>query len=524
MKEILSIILFSVTILSFSNTNKTFQKSGLNILVFTRTETYRHHSISDGLKSIREISDEQLWEMTATEDPSFFNTTYLEKVDVIVFLNTSGNILNKEEKKDFENFIRNGGGFVGIHAASDTEYNWPFYQDLIGAQFKNHPEVQKARLIVHKNTRHPATNFLENEWITTDEWYYFKEPLKEHCNVLLELDESTIKRKITTGKPHPISWFHEKFVGRTFYTGLGHTKVQYANPFFKEHLKNAILWAGKQYDIQISNTWNNLLDKDLTKWNSFIGVPHTSVTLPFEFPKKDDVKKGKPLGLNNDPLQVFSVIEDKKGVFVLKISGEIYGGLTTKNMYQNYHFKCEFKWGDKKWEPRLDAKRDTGILFHATGKHGAFWNVWMRSLECQVQEKDFGDFFPLSGTIADIPVKDSTHKEGHIYDANGKEITSAYIEKYRGGRIRRSKNMENAHGEWNTLEIYTVDDKAVFIVNDELVSALKNTRYQESNNLEIPLHGGRIQIQSEGAEGYYRAIQIRGIDVFPKEILKITGW
>ncbi|OEK08908.1 hypothetical protein A8C32_00520 [Flavivirga aquatica] len=286
-----------------------------------------------------------------------------------------------------------------------------------------------------------------------------------------------------------------------------------------------MLWAGKRYNIQTSNTWVNLLDKDLTMWDKYIGVPHTSVTLPFEFPKRKNIKKGKPLGLNNDPLQVFSIIKEKKREPILKVSGEIYGGLTTKNMYQNYHFKCEFKWGNKKWEPRLKAKRDNGILFHATGAHGTFWNVWMRSLECQVQEDDFGDFFPLSGTIADIPVVNAPNGKGHVYKANGVEITSSFLGKHKGGRIKRSKNMEKPHGAWNTIEIYTVGNKSVFVVNGKIVSALKNTRYQQENsNLEIPLSGGRIQIQSEGAEAYYKAIQIKGIETFPESVLEVTGW
>ena len=514
---------FVFGLLSFSDAKKEHLKSPLNVLVFSKTDGFRHLSIPEGIKYLREISDEQSWKMTATEDASFFNVDYLKKVDVVIFLNTTGNVLNKKQEGAFENYIKKGGGFVGVHSASDTELNWSFYHELIGAQFKSHPRTQEARLIVNQNSNHPALSPLGKAWVTTDEWYYFKDAVKPYCNVLLELDESTIKGKGNSEKSHPIAWYHEKFGGRTFYTGLGHTKEQYTSTFFREHLKHGILWAGKRYEIKAPKKWVNLLDKDLTHWERYIGVPHTSVTLPFKFPKKKDVRKGRALGLNNDPLNVFSIEKDKEGNPNLHITGEIYGGLTTKNHYQNYHFKCEFKWGDKKWEPRLNAKRDSGILFHAIGAHGAFWNVWMRSLECQVQEQDFGDFFPLSETIADIKAVKSKGGKTHVYDANAKSITSSFIGKHEAGRVRGSKDMEKPRGEWNTIEIYTIANRAVFVINGELVSALTNTRYEE-DGMEIPLRGGRIQIQSEAAEAYYKSIQIRGIDDFPDKIKKLADW
>ncbi|WP_303315282.1 ThuA domain-containing protein [Flavivirga abyssicola] len=523
MKKLISILILCIISFEVLACSKITTKSQLNILVFTKTAGFRHTSIPEGIKALRTLSDEQLWNMTATEDASFFNPGYLEKIDVVIFMNTTGDILNEKQEKAFENYIKKGGGFVGIHGATHTELNWNFYYDLVGAQFEKHPKIQEARLIVHQDTKHPAINMLDNEWVTTDEWYYFKEPLKSHCKVLLDIDESTIVGSPNSGSSHPIAWYHEKFNGRVFYTGLGHTNEQYSNPFFIEHLKNGVLWAGKLYDISLSNQWINLLDEDLTAWDKYIGVPHTSVDLPFDFPKSDDVTKGTPLGLNNDVLNVFSVGQNKEKENILNITGEIYGGLTTKHMYQNYHFKCEFKWGEKKWEPRLGSKRDNGILFHATGAHAGFWNVWMRSLECQVQEGDFGDFFPLSGTIAEIPVVNSPKGKGHVYNSKGVEITSSFLGKHTGGRIQRSKNMENPHGEWNTVEIYAFGDRAVFVVNGEVVSTLKNTRY-ETNGIEIPLKGGRLQIQSEAAECYYKSIQIKGIDAFPEHIKRITGW
>src|SRR6478609_6403636 len=162
------------------------------------------------------------------------------------------------------------------------------------------------------------------------------------------------------------------------------------------------------------SAWLNLLDKDLSQWDKFIGVPHYSVNLP-GYPKGDGMN-GTPVGLNNDPLQVFK-IEEINGQPVLHISGEIYGGLSTKQEFGNYHFKTEFKWGTAKYEPRLNDKRDSGILYHAKGNQGAFWNVWMLSQEMQVQETDMGDYYAL-GPSMDIraAIKNSDNENTWMYD------------------------------------------------------------------------------------------------------------
>ncbi|MEM6772392.1 MAG: hypothetical protein AAF597_17580, partial [Bacteroidota bacterium] len=127
----------------------------------------------------------------------------------------------------------------------------------------------------------------------------------------------------------------------------------------------------------LSSAWMDLLDADFSHWEKFIGVPHVSVPLPEDVPKSENVHVGTPLGLNNDPLGVFTMIEEE-GEPVLKINGQVYGGLTTKEAYGNYHLQLQFKWAEKKWPPRLKARRDNGLLYHCTGPHGAFWNVWMR--------------------------------------------------------------------------------------------------------------------------------------------------
>ncbi|MEM9928729.1 MAG: DUF1080 domain-containing protein [Bacteroidota bacterium] len=272
-------------------------------------------------------------------------------------------------------------------------------------------------------------------------------------------------------------------------------------------------------EMSLTKRWKDLLDADFTHWEKFIGVPHVSVPLPPEVPKSENVHVGTPLGLNNDPLGVFTMVEED-GEPILKINGQIYGGLTSKQEYENYHLQLQFKWGEKKWPPRLNAQRDNGLLYHCTGPHGAFWNVWMRCLEFQIQERDMGDFFPLAGANAKIqnagPQADKqlTFKVGGPLGGVGSTFGN-----YRG---IRSTNEEKPHGEWNTLDLYTIGDQAFHVVNGVVVNALENA-FIVVDGKEIPLVRGKIQLQSEAADAFFRRIRIRKIRRIPKDILKQAG-
>lgn len=257
--------------------------------------------------------------------------------------------------------------------------------------------------------------------------------------------------------------------------------------------------------------WIELLDPKLSQWELWMGVPHTSVKdLPEGTPQMNDYTKGTPLGLANDPKRVFSVI-DEDGISVLKITGEIYGGLTTLKEFGDYHFSCEVKFGEKKWEPRLQKQRDSGLLYHCTGKHGAFWNVWMRCLEYQVQEENLGDLYLLAGTAADLPTSPSLTKVPGV--PNVKWDPAQPFKPAKGAE--RSFNHENPHGEWTTAEFYVLGRQAIHMVNGHVVLSLDKARLDEGT----PLTKGKLQIQSEGAEVYYRNIRIRPITTFPAKLL-----
>ncbi|MBM4111758.1 MAG: ThuA domain-containing protein [Phycisphaerae bacterium] len=214
------------------------------VLVFTKTAAFRHDSIPDGIRAVREIGA-GAFEIDATEDAAAFTDDNLTRYRAVVWLSTSGEVLNDEQQAAFERYIRAGGGYAGIHAASDTEYEWPWYGKLVGAYFQTHPPVQSATQTVEVRD-HASTRMLPERWMRTDEWYSFRSNPRgtEGIRVLMSLDESTYEpAPATMGADHPIAWYHEFDGGRSWYTGGGHTKESFSEPLFREHLLGGILWA-----------------------------------------------------------------------------------------------------------------------------------------------------------------------------------------------------------------------------------------------------------------------------------------
>jgi cytochrome c len=220
------------------------------ILVFSKTEGFRHGSIESGVVALEKMGRESGFSVTATEDAKYFEEDSLKHYATVVFLNTTKDVLNDVQQADFERYIQAGGGFVGIHAATDTEYDWPWYTKLVGAVFDSHPRIQEAQLLI-SDAKHPTTKHLDSVWIKSDEWYNFKN-INPDINVLIHIDETSYEGG-TNEKNHPISWYHEYDGGRAFYTEMGHTNETFENPKFLEHLKGGIEYAvgnGKlDYDL-----------------------------------------------------------------------------------------------------------------------------------------------------------------------------------------------------------------------------------------------------------------------------------
>jgi len=208
------------------------------ILVFSKTGGFRHTSIGPGVAAIAKLGERNGFRVVATEDSSAFTPENLRRYAAVVFLSTTGDVLDAGQQRAFEAYVENGGGFVGIHAASDTEYDWPWYGRLVGAWFDSHGAVQNAAILTVEPFGKAA---LPTPWIRRDEWYNFKR-LPQGVRVVLKLDTTSFQDSKHAGH-HPIAWYHEVGRGHAFYTGLGHTDESYSEPLFLEHVLDGIRYA-----------------------------------------------------------------------------------------------------------------------------------------------------------------------------------------------------------------------------------------------------------------------------------------
>ncbi len=210
-------------------------------LAFTKTAGYRHASIESGVAALHMLGSANNFDIIHTEDAAIFTSDMLNKVSVVIFLNTTGNVLDSAQQAALENFIRSGRGYVGIHSASDTEYDWPWYGQLVGAWFVSHPAIQQATLNV-VDSLHRSTRTLPQIWIRTDEWYDFQSDPSGTVDVLVTLDETSYNGG-SMGPSHPISWCRAFDGGRSWYTAMGHTEESFSDPLFLSHVLGGIFWA-----------------------------------------------------------------------------------------------------------------------------------------------------------------------------------------------------------------------------------------------------------------------------------------
>jgi type 1 glutamine amidotransferase len=215
------------------------------LLVFSKTAGFRHDSIPAGQQAIQKFAVDGTYNVTIVEDAAAISRNNLPRYKAVVFLNTSGDVLDEAQESALKEYILGGGGFVGVHAAADTEHHWPWYGELVGARFKSHPHVQPAEIIVH-DRRHRSTNHLSQRWRRTDEWYNFDQHPRQRIGaaftLLASIDESTYIGG-DMNADHPFSWCHQIGKGRAWYTAGGHTIKSYTEPDFVQHLRGGILWA-----------------------------------------------------------------------------------------------------------------------------------------------------------------------------------------------------------------------------------------------------------------------------------------
>jgi hypothetical protein len=272
-------------------------------------------------------------------------------------------------------------------------------------------------------------------------------------------------------------------------------------------LVSSSLWAAD---------WQTLLDSQLSQWDTYLSYKHKE-NYNGSIPTDEMGKPIAPIGLNtgNDTYKVFSVIE-QNGEPVLRVSGEYYGAVTSKQSFRNYHLKLQFRWGELKWQPRQNKLKDSGILYHAIGEHGQeYFRSWMLSQEFQIMQGHIGDYWSQATSAIDIrafqpesimnPVADES--QTFIKVGKGEDIQ---------GFVMRKENHEKPTGEWNTLELICFEGQSLHIVNGHVVMVLKNSRYID-NAVSKPLDEGKIQLQSEAAEIFYKSIAIKALDALPTQ-------
>ncbi len=254
--------------------------------------------------------------------------------------------------------------------------------------------------------------------------------------------------------------------------------------------------------------WTALLDSNLSQWEMYLSYA-LKPGYQGEMPLDENGDTIPPVGYNRNVNNVFTVIEEE-GVPVLRISGEIYGCVFTRKEFENYHLKLKVKWGTKKWDPRRNDPMDSGILYHSQGECGHdYWRSWMLSQEFQIMEKSFGDYWSQMTSQIDIRTLKPEGVENYRYNPTG-PLLAFGDGTGNGGYCQRSEDFEKPRGEWNTVELICFGDKSLHIVNGHVVMALSGSRYRDGAEIK-PLAKGKLQLQSEAAEVYFKDIQIKEI-------------
>ena len=274
----------------------------------------------------------------------------------------------------------------------------------------------------------------------------------------------------------------------------------------------AVCGAGAQSEW--TSLWNG---RNLDGWTTWMRQPDRSSSVP-GLKRDTDGRYLEPIGSGRDPLDVFTVVRDVDGRPAIRISGEVFGELRTTRAFKDYHLKLQFKWGDKKWPPRdgVTTQRDSGLLYHVHAAPGAEGRTWARSIELQIQERDVGDLYAVGSAIAvRARVRRGTTPTLYDYDPAG-EWTFFSQSQGASGRCIKQPDNERPTGEWNTVELIALGEDAVHIVNGTVVMRLHGPTRIDSA-LPASVTSGPLILQSEGAEVFYRDIQIRPITAIPAE-------
>lgn len=249
-----TVVAFAITLLF---TTQTFAQAQFKVLLVTKTAGWHHESIDQGVVAINELAAKHNFTVQRHQDMHKLTDDYLKNIDAVILLSTTMDIFNDEEQAAFERYIQSGKGYVGIHAASDTEYDWPWYTQLVGHMFRIHPTQQTAKINAIDHN-FPGMEHFPDTLLFTDEWYEFNEATVEGLNYLITINENTYDPKADWGRVagdgmgdfHPIAWYHEFDGGRSFYTAIGHIPAVYSDDYFLAHLYGGIYWAATGKGIE----------------------------------------------------------------------------------------------------------------------------------------------------------------------------------------------------------------------------------------------------------------------------------
>ncbi len=455
------------------------------ILVFSATEGYTHGSIPTANQTIEElateIGNENNTNITvdvitgpAQTGGSNFPTSAdgLSQYDVVVWNSTTGDVLNDEQQAAFEQYIQNGGGYMGIHAAADTEYDWSFYGDLVGAYFDSHPQNQTATVNIEDRI-HPATEHLPATWDRFDEWYSYRENPRSNVNVLASLDESTYDEGDGTpdqADDHPIAWYHTYEGARSFYTGMGHTTDSYSDEEFRQHLKGGLMWAAG-YDewIQLFNGEN--LDNWTPKFTGYQPGENYNNTFTVE----DGL-----LTVNYDQYDGWN------GTF---------GHLFYDDEFSHYILRAEYRFVGEQPSGAPDwAFRNNGLMLHGqTPEEMGTDQDYPDSLETQLLGTEAGA--TNQRTTANI----CTPGTNIVLDGDlhTQHCTNSNSDTYRGD-------------EWVTVTVVVRGDQEVrhYVEGDGVVMSYTNPQLEDGT----PLSEGTISIQAESHPTQFRSIEVKPVD------------
>ena len=270
--------------------------------------------------------------------------------------------------------------------------------------------------------------------------------------------------------------------------------------------------------IRAQDDWKPLWNgKDLDGWTTWMQRPSPASDVP-GLPKDAQGRYTEPIGSGRDPLKVFTVSPDVDGRAAIRISGEVFGELRTKESFRNYRLRLQFKWGEKKWPPRdgPTTQRDSGLLYHVHAEPGAEGRTWARSIEFQIQERDVGDLYAIGSVIA-VKAKPRPGVQPAVYEYDPNGVWTYFSQSPgQSGRCVKMPDNEKPSGEWNTLELIAFGEDSIHIVNGTVVMRLHGPTRIDTE-LPASVTSGSIILQSEGAEVFYRDIEIRPITAIPAE-------